>query len=61
MTLELGEAAEMSGRNLPRRTWQAVTQEEKVFSPWGLDDSREIKTGLRVVMRKRKEWELRQF
>lgn len=32
--------------------WQAVTKEDKVFSPWDLDDSREKKTGLRIVTRK---------
>lgn len=40
------------GGNQPRRTWQAVTQAEKVFSAWDLDDSVEIKTGLRIVKRK---------
>lgn len=33
--------------------WQAVTKEEKVFSPWDLDEFREIKNGLGIVMRKK--------
>lgn len=37
------------GGNQPRRMWQAVAQEEKVFSPWDLDESMEIETGLRIV------------
>lgn len=40
------------GGNQPRRMWQAVAQEEKVFSPWDLDESMEIETGLRIVKRK---------
>lgn len=32
--------------------WQAVTKEEKVFSPWDLDEIREINNGLIIVMRK---------
>lgn len=48
VTLELGELQRCQGGNQPRRMGQAVTKEEKVFSPWDL----EIKTGLRIVMRK---------
>lgn len=43
------------GGNQSRRTWQAVTKVEKAFSPWDVDDSREIKTGLRIVMRKEEQ------
>lgn len=42
------------GGNQARRTWQAVTKEDKIFFPWDLDDNREIRTGLRIVKRKEK-------
>lgn len=52
VTLELGETAEISGRKPANKDVARNTQEEKVFSPWDLDESMEIETGLQIVKRK---------
>lgn len=53
--LELGEDAEMSGRKPAKEDMASSNKGGETFSPWDVDDSREIKTGLRIVMRKEEQ------
>lgn len=52
MTLELGEAAEMSGKKPAKEDMASSNKRGQTISPWDLDDSKDRKTGLKIVMRK---------